>query len=154
MTLTALAAVPPNTFTDEDRDAARDASRALSRLSGRGSVHVEAKTDQEHRQSFVLPAAAVSLLTHILVELADGRHVSVMRSDAELTTQQAANMLNVSRPYLIRLLMEEKLPFHMANTHRRVALQDLLAYRQMRDARSLTTRQALADEAQELDMGY
>lgn len=154
MSISALATVPPDLFTPEDRETARDASRALAQLNGRGCVHVQADAGTEHRQSFVLPAPAVHLLTQILVELAEGRNVSVIRSDAELTTQQAADMLNVSRPYVVKLLEEGKLPFHMANTHRRITLQELLIYKKQRDARSLAAREALVAEAQELDMGY
>ena len=154
MTLTALAAVPPDTFTDEDLEMARVASRAVARLNGRGAVRVDAVADREPRQTFVLPAVAVRMLTEMLTHLGEGRSVAVMPADAELTTQQAADMLNVSRPYLIRLLDERRLPHHMAGTHRRVKLNDLIAYRAERDARSQAARQQLVEEAQELDMGY
>lgn len=156
MTLTALAAVPPDTFSDSDRETAREASRALARLSGRGCVRVEADAGvgHEYRQTFVLPAPAVQLLTHILVELAEGRSVSVVPTDAELTTQQAADMLNISRPYLIRLIEEGSLTCHKVGTHRRITLQDLLTYRKERDARAHAAMDALVEQAQEHSMGY
>ena len=153
MPLTALATVDTDTFTPEDREAALDASRALSRLSGRGSVHVKADAG-ESMQSFVLPAAAVHMLTNILVELGNGRDVRVMPTNTALTTQEAADMLNVSRPYLIRLLEEGKVRYHMVGTHRRIRLDDLMAYRHERDARSDEAMNELVREAQELGLGY
>lgn len=156
MSASMLAAVPPEPFTPRNQEAAREASRALARLSGRGLVHVEAAPENEQgaTQNFVLPAAAVRMLTDILVYLAEGRGVSILPTNTALTTQQAADMLNVSRPYLSRLLTEGKLPFHMVGTHRRIALRDLLAYREQRDARSRAARDRLVAEAQELSMGY
>lgn len=156
MSASMLAAMPPEAFTPKDQAAAREASRALARLNDRGLVHVEAapENEQDATQTFVLPAAAVRMLTDILVYLAEGRGVSILPTNTALTTQQAADMLNVSRPYLSRLLTEGKLPFHMVGTHRRVALQDLLAYRDQGSTRSRAARDRLAAEAQELNMGY
>lgn len=116
--------------SDEDRREARDASRALSRLSGHDRVHVEAVAENEPRQAFILPAPAVRLLTDILAHLAEGKVVTVVPNDATLTTQQAADMLNVSRPYLIGLLEAGDIPFRMTGTHRRILFGDLRAYRE------------------------
>lgn len=93
-----LKTVKSGLLPEADIEAARDASRALARLGSRGGVHVQAEEGGE-RQDFVLPATAVRLLTDMLALLAQGRSVVVMPEDAELTTQQAADMLNVSRPY-------------------------------------------------------
>ncbi|USQ72297.1 helix-turn-helix domain-containing protein [Roseomonas mucosa] len=158
-------AMPNTTESDlpseADRQAAKVASRALSRLSGRGCVRVDAVPDsefssaaQEGRQTFILPATAVRLLTDMLAHLAEGRSVTVMPEDAELTTQEAADMLNVSRPHLVKLLQEERIPFHKTGTHRRVALRDLLAYRKARALEANTALDDLAKQAQDLEMGY
>ena len=117
-------------------------------------MRVEATSPGEERQTFVLPAAAVRFLTDIMAHLAEGRSVSVMHENAELTTKQAADALNVSRPYLVQLLKDGKLPHHMAGTHRRVLLRDVLAYSRARLAASKDAMDELAAQAQELGLGY
>ena len=154
MTLAMLKTVEPGSPSKADMEAAQEASRALARFSGKGGVRVEAEGDHEARQSFILPATAVRLLTDVLARLAEGRTVVVMPTDAELTTQQAADMLNVSRPHLIKLLEDGTLPHHKAGTHRRITLRDLEAYRRHRAAEANTALDELAQQAQELDMGY
>lgn len=153
MTLPMLTAVEPGSPSEADMKAAQEASRALARFSG-GGVRVEAQGDHEAKQSFILPAAAVRLLTDILAHLAEGRSVVVMHDDAELTTQQAADMLNVSRPHLIKLLQDGQLKHHKVGTHRRVTLRNLQAYRKRRTAEAGAALDELAQQAQELDMGY
>lgn len=154
MTLAMLRAVEPGFPSHADMEAAQEASRALARLSGKGSVRVEAEDDHEPRQSFILPATAVRLLTDILALLADGRSVAIMPDDAALTTQQAADMLNVSRPHLIKLLEQGKLQHHKVGTHRRIMLRDLKTYSQVRRAEARVALDELVQQAQELDMGY
>jgi len=153
MSIAMLKTVGSGLLPEADIEAARDASRALARLGSRGGVHVQAEEGGE-RQDFVLPATAVRLLTDMLSLLAQGRSVVVMPEDAELTTQQAADMLNVSRPYLIRLLEDGTLPHHKTGTHRRVRLHDLMAYRAQRAAESQAALDELTRQAQELGMGY
>lgn len=154
MTMALLKTVKPGSPSEEDMAAARVASRALARLSGHGCVRVEAKGDQNETQSFILPVAAVRLLMDMMTHLAEGRRVSVMPEDAELTTKQAADMLNVSRPYLVGLLQAGKLPHHMVGTHRRVLVRDLLDYCRRQMKLSGAAMDELAAQAQELDMGY
>lgn len=97
----------------------------------------------EHGEtSLVLPKPTVRLFAQILAQLAEGRGVSVIPSQTELTTQQAADLLGVSRPYLIRLLESGEIPHHKVGRHRRVALTDLLAYKRFDDAQ----RRKVADE--------
>ncbi|MBI4499207.1 MAG: helix-turn-helix domain-containing protein [Chloroflexi bacterium] len=93
-----------------------------------------------------LPASVSTLLTQLVQELARGRAVTIIPVDAELTTQQAADVLNISRPYLMKLLEAGEIPYRKVGTHRRVKIQDLMAYRQRR---SQVRREAFATMAQD-----
>jgi excisionase family DNA binding protein len=139
---------------EAERQEAEQASRALAALAGRDRVHVEAEAEGMPRQSFILPAAAVRLLTDVLVHLSQGQGVAVLPENAELTTQQAADMLNVSRPYFVGLLEAGVVPFHKAGTHRRVRLRDLVSYKEKRQAASRAAMDELTAQAQELGLGY
>jgi len=142
--------------SDAEVTLAQQASRALSHLAGQGrAVHVEAvEATDGQKETFVLPAAAVRLLLDILGQMAAGHAVTVTPIHAELTTQEAADMLNVSRPFLVGLLEQGRLPFHKVGTHRRVRYGDLLAYkRRGHDERHLALDE-LARQGQELGLGY
>jgi len=108
--------------------------------------------NQAHRVE--LPTSALRLLVDILAELAEGNAVKVVPVHAELTTQEAADMLNVSRPHLVKLLEEGALPFHRAGKHRRVRFADVMQFKARRDQASEDAMAALAKQAQALGMGY
>jgi excisionase family DNA binding protein len=82
-----------------------------------------------------LPQAAAEAVRHLLVELASGAAVYVLAEDAEMTTQEAADLLGISRTYLVRLVDQGKLPAHLVGTHRRLRAADVLAYQARRNAR-------------------
>jgi excisionase family DNA binding protein len=81
-----------------------------------------------------LPPVLLDVLLTAARELSSGRAITIVRSERELTTQQAADLLQVSRPHLIGLLEEGALPYHKIGSHRRIALGDLLAYKQAHTA--------------------
>lgn len=154
MTLPMLRTLEPGSPSEADMEAAQEASRALARFGSKGGVRVEAEGEHDARQSFILPATAVRLLTDVLAQLAEGRTVVIMHDDAELTTQQAADMLNVSRPHLIKVLQENRLQHHRVGTHRRILLRDLQAYRETQMTETNAELDRLTEQAQELNMGY
>lgn len=101
-----------------------------------------------------LPTSALQLLIDVLSELALGNAVRIVPVHAELTTQEAADLLNVSRPHLIKLLENGVLPYHMTGKHRRVRFDDLVDYKTRRDEASAKAMEELAQQAQALQMGY
>lgn len=117
---------------------------ALRQLIRKGKVKMSG--DRGHR--LALPPKVIDLLDEILVNLQAGREVSIVAEHQELTTQRAANLLGVSRPFMVRLLEQGYLPFHMAGSHRRVYLKDVLAYKQSRDER----RHASIDQLARMDL--
>ena len=125
--------------------------RSLARQGAPLTLRVR---DTEQEQTIELPAGAVKLLQAILEDMASGRGVTIVPQSAELTTQQAADFLNVSRPFLVRLLEEKRLPFRMVGSHRRVRFEDILVFKQKEDVARRKVLDELVAEAQELQMEY
>lgn len=146
----ALTMHEPVTPTSQESTLARDSSRRLSGLTKRDlRVHIP-----ETNEDVTLPASAVRLLVDLLAQMAEGNAVTLIPIHAELTTQQAADFLGVSRPFLVKLLEEGQLPHRKVGTHRRVLFKDLMNYKRQIDKKRLETLDELAAQAQELDMGY
>jgi excisionase family DNA binding protein len=85
------------------------------------------------RESIPLPESIYNILLQVLGYLTQGKGVSVIPVMQELTTQQGANLLGVSRPFLIDLLNREEIPFHKIGTHRRIYRKDVMDYLAKRD---------------------
>ncbi len=147
---TVLTTVPPSRDEVELARSSGERLAPLARLDRPLTMRVRGAEEE----TIELPAGAVKLLVEILEDMASGRAVTIVPQNAELTTQQAADFLNVSRPFLIRLLAEKKIPFRMVGTHRRVRLEDVLKYKEGVDAERRKVLDQLASDAQELDMGY
>ncbi len=101
-----------------------------------------------------LSEGAYVLLVKVLEEMSKGNGIMVMPIHAELTTQQAADFLNVSRPFLIGLLEKGELPFRTVGRHRRVRLEDMMKYKKLNDEKRLAALDELVAQAQELNLGY
>jgi excisionase family DNA binding protein len=139
--------VRPTAFAPEDFDAfvgtLEGASMGVNqslRLVGRDGASIE------------LPASIHTLLVSVVDILKQGDGVLIIPLHAELTTVQAAEVLNVSRPHLIKQVEAGSLPHHMVGTHRRLRLLDVLAYRDQRDAQANDTLEAMTAEAEDLGL--
>ncbi len=140
----------PVTPTDDEVRLAKSSSRRLAPFVNRNlNVRIA-----ETGELVELPAAAVRLLVDLLSAMAEGNAVTLIPIHAELTTQQAADLLGVSRPFLIKQLEEGIIPFRRVGTHRRILFSDLMQYKYEIDSKRLEALDELAAQAQELDMGY
>lgn len=136
--------------SDEDRRIAGEASRRLATLpkpTDRLEIHAAG-------QNVEIPVDLLPLLRQLLDQIAAGNPVAVVVDDAELSTQQAADSLGVSRPFLVALLERGVIPFRKVGSHRRVLARDLLNYKRNEQAGRLGALEELAAQAQELGLGY
>ena len=140
----------PISPTADDARLAKVSSRRLAPFQNQ-PLHVHLPETDEQIE---LPAVAVRLLVELLSTLAEGNAVTLIPIHAELTTQQAADLLGVSRPFLIKQLEDEVIPFRRVGTHRRIAFSDLMQYKREIDGKRAQTLDELAEQAQDLGMGY
>ena len=144
----ALAAALPS---DSEAGIAKETSRLLAMRLRKGAAMRLRILDGDAPQGIVtLPAPAVGLLLRILEEMARGNAVTVIPVRAELTTQEAADMLNISRPSLIQLLDEKKIEYRRVGTHRRVRFEALMRYKRRSDEERRAVLDDLAAYDQEL----
>ena len=142
--------------TEADALLARESSRRLAthQFGRRSSVRIQLLNDGQEAETVAVPASALRLFLQLLTEMSQGNAVTLIPTHAELTTQQAADLLNVSRPYLVKLLDEGKIPCRSVGKYRRVRFDDLTAYKQKDDDARAKLLDQLTAEAQELGMGY
>jgi excisionase family DNA binding protein len=135
---------------------AKVALRALSALPRRkASRTVQVHGEGEGRSvSVTVPREAFELFLEVLGQMANGNAVTIMPVHAELTTQQAADLLNVSRPFFVGLLDEGKIPFRLVGAHRRVRVADLVEYKQKDEAHRKAVLDELTAEAEKHGLGY
>ncbi len=136
------------TLKPNDIKAARELSRLFAQHKGY-STQLQIGSEQ-----ITLPKNVLQIMLEVVTQVANGKQVSVLSKESDLTTAETAELLNVSRPYVVQLLQEGKLPFHMVGTHRRVLLEDALRYKEAQRKKSLEIMGKLSKEAQELGYGY
>jgi excisionase family DNA binding protein len=142
--------------TEADALLARESSRLLAtRKLGRGSsVRIQIVDDAAEAEAVDVPSSSLRLFLQLLTEMSQGNAVTLIPTHAELTTQQAADMLNVSRPYVVKLLDDGKIPSRLVGKYRRVRFNDLMAYKRKDDEAREKILDQLTADAQELGMGY
>ncbi len=136
--------------TEGEAELAKESSRQLAPHGKRNlKLSLSANGDE-----IELPASVVRLLIRILTEMSAGNAISLIPIHAELTTQEAADLLNISRPYLIGLLRDGMIPHRKVGTHRRILFSDLMKYKEQSDVSRRQALDALVQEGQDLGMGY
>jgi len=123
------------------RIAARQ-ERPVARLVGPDGSEVE------------IPASAFAALQAVVRDMARGLTVTLIPHDRELTTKEAADILGVSRPFLVKLLDRGEIPYHRVGTHRRLKVEDVLAYRELRAARRREQLRKLTELSEQVEGGY
>ncbi len=146
-----------DTVLDQDEaELAKSAQRCLITAldhSKAVSISIEANGEQlDDVPPLNLPPKVLRLFADMLGAMAQGKAVTLVPKSLEVTTQDAAMVLNVSRPYLIKLLDDGKIPFHKLGTHRRILLEDVMKYKKERRQASLDALQELANQANELNL--
>jgi excisionase family DNA binding protein len=144
------ALLDPTLPTETDATLARETSRLLApRMRSKSPLRLRIG-DSPKEETMQLPASAVKMLVHILEEMARGNAITLIPVHAELTTQEAADMLNISRPSLIQLLDGGKIEYRKVGTHRRVRFEALMQYKRHADAERRAALDELAAYDQEL----
>jgi len=153
MNSTAISATLPSA---EDVALARESGRLLSTVlqTRAHTQQIDFHDEKGGVRTLSVPTSALRLLLDVLTEIGQGNAVSIVPIHAELTTQETADVLNVSRPFLVQLLEKGEIPFHKIGTHRRVRYQDVIDYKKRLDQQRRKALDGLAAQAQELGMGY
>lgn len=142
--------------TASEVDLARDSSRSLAKAlpSKKNPVKIRVVGEGNATTDVIVPISALRLLVSLLTEMGQGNAVTLLPMHAELTTQQAADLLNVSRPFFIKLLDEKKIAFRKVGRHRRIFARDVFEYKRRQQEEAASALDDLAAEAQRLKLGY
>lgn len=136
MGLAAFSNPQPSLPSEQEVQLAQESSRTLAAFTGRGDVLC--LNIPEQGVEITLPSSVVRLLVDILTNMSEGNAITLIPIHAELTTQQAADLLNVSRKFLIDELLDKGVvPFRKVGTHRRVPFKSLMEYKQDNQAKRL-----------------
>jgi len=141
-------------------DDQRIAQRSMTGLKGVSSKLRTVSTPgvkikiQETGEFITIPKKALSLLITILSNMSEGKSITIIPTDSEVSTQQAADMLNVSRPHLVKLLENNTIPFKKVGSHRRILLRDLVTFEKSLQRTREEKLKFLSEQAQDFNLGY
>jgi excisionase family DNA binding protein len=144
--------IEPTVPSDQDAVLAGEVTRALEQHRADQSLRVQIAAVGHKATALDLPPLVAELLMSILKETAAGHAVSLVPFEAEITTQQAAELLNVSRPFVVGMIDKGTLPARMVGNQRRLPLKDVLAYKADNRAKRLRTLDELAALDQEFGL--
>ena len=147
--------VVPPPMSEREREMARIAQRyIMEALDHSRAAAITLTTDTGEHPTVDVPPAALKLIGQLLGAMSEGRPITLMPAKREFSTVEAANFLNVSRPFVIKEIEEGRLPHRKVGTHRRVAFEDLLEYaRKMRENQA-SALERMADDARKVGLGY
>ena len=143
----------PEAPSDQEVRVARQSSQALASLMKSDRevrLHIHAEGDPP--AEIALPPSLARLLLGALEEIGKGNGVTLISTDAELTTQQAADLARVSRPFFIKLLEEGKIPYRKVGSHRRILYRDIARYNQVEETRRVNVMEELVAETKRLGL--
>jgi excisionase family DNA binding protein len=154
-TLERVRQVLPPSMSPQEVEMARAAQRCIMKaLDHSRAAAITLTTSDGSQPTIELPPAALKLIGQLLGAMSEGRPITLMPSKQEFSTVEAANFLNVSRPFVIKESEEGRLPHRKVGTHRRVAFEDLVAYAREMRKRQEHALERMADNARELGLDY
>lgn len=147
--------VLPPQMSPREVEMARAAQRCIMEaLDHSHTAAITLTTTDGVHPTVELPPAALRLIGQLLGAMSEGRPIMLMPSKQEFSTVEAANFLNVSRPFVIKEIEEGRLPHRKVGTHRRVAFEDLMAYAREMRKRQEGALERMAENARELGLDY
>ena len=147
--------VAPLPLNAKDKEMVRVAQRCImASLDHSRAAVITLTTDTGEHPTVEVPPSALKLIGQLLGAMSEGRPIVLMPTEQEFTTVEAANFLNVSRPFVIKEMDSGRLPHRKVGSHRRIALEDLLAYSQKMRATQASALDRMAENARELGLNY
>jgi excisionase family DNA binding protein len=140
--------------TPAEAEQAKVSSRTLSKYADVDRVQLSLRGSNGESDELILPGHVLQLLLDVLSEVSRGNAISLIPLHQEISTQEAANLLNVSRPFLVGLLEKGEIPFRKVGAHRRVLLTDVLGYKEKTDRLRIQALDELTALSQDENMGY
>lgn len=145
----------PPKMSAQELEMARVAQRCIMEALDRSkAVSITLMSDGDEQPSVAVPPAALKLIGQLLGALSEGRPVVLMPGKQELTTVEAANYLNVSRPFVIKEIEAGRLPHRMVGRHRRIAFEDLVTYERKMREKQRAALERMAENERELGLDF